>query len=141
SACQSWQFSQAVFTVYEGVVHHAATQRQATFGELADAAARQPVPESVQLKTPADFKLIGQEAPRRVDAHAKTNGAAVFTQDIKLPGMLVAMAAHPPRFGGKVAGFDDSTALAVPGLPHVVQFAGTGHNFEGVACLADTPCA
>ncbi|OZI25334.1 xanthine dehydrogenase family protein molybdopterin-binding subunit [Bordetella genomosp. 7] len=141
AAAQRWQVSPAEITVSEGVVRHAATQRQATFGELADAAARQPVPESVQLKTPADFKLIGQEAPRRVDAHAKTNGAAVFTQDIKLPGMLVAMAAHPPRFGGKVAGFDASKALAVPGVRHVVQFAGTGHNFEGVAVLADNTWA
>src|SRR3546814_7897064 len=51
--------------------------------------------------------------------------------------MLIAMAAHPPRFGGKVASFDAGKALAVPGVRHVVQFTGTGHNFEGVAVLAD----
>src|SRR5690606_16874780 len=60
---------------------------------------------------------------------------------MKLPGMLVAMAAHPPRFGGKVASFDATKARAVPGVRHVVQFSGTGHNFEGVAVLADNTWA
>src|SRR3546814_20852606 len=55
--------------------------------------------------------------------------------------MLIAMAAHPPRFGGKVASFDAGKAKAVPGVRHVVQFAGTGHNFEGVAVLADNTWA
>src|SRR5690606_21709292 len=141
AAARQWQVDAKDITVSAGVVRHAATQRQAGFGDLAAAAAKLPVPESVPLKAAADFRLIGKEAPRRVDGLAKTDGTAIFTQDMKLPGMLVAMAAHPPRFGGKVASFDATKARAVPGVRHVVQFSGTGHNFEGVAVLADNTWA
>jgi len=141
AAARQWQVDAKDITVSAGVVRHAATRRQAGFGDLAAAAAKLPVPESVPLKAAADFRLIGKEAPRRVDGLAKTDGTAIFTQDMKLPGMLVAMAAHPPRFGGKVASFDASKARAVPGVRHVVQFSGTGHNFEGVAVLADNTWA
>ncbi|MBO1110541.1 xanthine dehydrogenase family protein molybdopterin-binding subunit [Bordetella petrii] len=141
AAARQWQVDAKDITVSAGIVRHAASQRQAGFGELAAAAARLPVPDSVPLKAAADFQLIGKEAPRRVDGRAKTDGTAMFTQDMKLPGMLVAMAAHPPRFGGKVAGFDASKARAVPGVRHVLRFAGTGHNFEGVAVLADNTWA
>src|SRR5438445_777698 len=81
--------------VADGVVWHSPSTRQAHFGQLAAAAATQPVPASVTLKSPKDFKLIGKTALRRVDGVAKTNGTAVFTQDIKRPGMLVAVPAHP----------------------------------------------
>ncbi|MDM9561579.1 xanthine dehydrogenase family protein molybdopterin-binding subunit [Bordetella petrii] len=141
AAAEQWQVDPQGITVSAGVVRHAASQRQAGFGELAERAARQPVPDSVPLKAPADFKLIGQEAPRRVDGAAKTDGTARFTQDMKLPGMLVAVAAHPPRFGATVAGFDASKAKAVPGVRHVVQFPGTPHSFGGVAVLADNTWA
>ncbi|MCD0504786.1 xanthine dehydrogenase family protein molybdopterin-binding subunit [Bordetella petrii] len=141
AAAGQWQVDPRGITVSDGVVRHAATQRQAGFGDLAEAAAKLPVPESVTLKAPADFKLIGKETLRRVDRHAKTDGTAVFTQDFKLPGMLVAMAARPPRFGATVASFDASQAKAVPGVRHVVQFAGQAGNPGGVAVLADNTWA
>jgi isoquinoline 1-oxidoreductase beta subunit len=54
------------------------------------------VPAEVKLKDPKDFRLIGKQAKRK-DSAAKTNGTAQFTQDVFLPGMLVAVVAHPPR--------------------------------------------
>src|SRR5690606_33097737 len=112
-----------------GVVAHAASGRKASFGELAELAARQPVPEQVVLKDPKDFRLIGTHVPRK-DSVAKTTGTARFTQDVKLPGLLVAVVAHPPRFGATVANVDDADARAVAGVDDVVRIP------NGVAVLA-----
>ena len=85
--------------VKNGVVSHA-SGKKATFGELADAAAKQPVPATVKLKDAKDFVFIGKHVPR-TDSQAKSNGTARFTQDVKLPDMLTAVVAHPPRFGAE----------------------------------------
>lgn len=129
AAAARWQVPVAEITVKDGVVRHAASGREARFGELAEAAAALPVPQQVSLKDPKDFSLIGRHIPRK-DSPAKTTGRARFTQDIKLPGMLVAVVAHPPRFGGKVKHVDDSAARAVPGVREVVTIP------TGVAVLA-----
>ena len=82
------------------------------FAVRQEAAAAEVVPASVSLKDPKDFRLIGKHAPRK-DSFAKTNGSAQFTQDVHLPGMLVAMVAYPPRFGGVPRSVDSSKARAV----------------------------
>ncbi|WP_374954575.1 hypothetical protein, partial [Pseudomonas aeruginosa] len=64
----------------DGFVEHPASQRKASYGSLATAAAELPVPEKVQLKDPKDFRLIGHQAPR-VDVPGKTDGSAQFTLD------------------------------------------------------------
>lgn len=129
AAAKRWQVPAAEITVAEGVLRHAASGRQATFGELAEAASRETVPARVTLKDPKDFRLIGRRAPRK-DSAAKTDGSAQFTQDVHLPGMLVAVVAHAPRFGGQVKAFDASRAKAVKGVVDVVAIPG------GVAVLA-----
>jgi len=73
------------------------------------------------LKDPKSFSLVGTDRVRRKDSKAKSDGTARFTQDVQLPNMLFAMVAHSPRFGGKVASFDDSTARKVPGVVDVFQ--------------------
>ena len=120
AAAQRWKVAPADVTVANGVVTHKASGQKATFGQLAHAASEQAAPADVKLKNPADFKLIGRHAPRK-DSLAKTTGKAVFTQDIHLPGMLTAVVAHPPLFGGKVKSFDASKAKAVKGVVDVVQ--------------------
>jgi isoquinoline 1-oxidoreductase beta subunit len=130
TAAQRWNVPQASLTVKGGVVMHAGSNRKATFGELAAAAASQPVPADVKLKEPKDFTLIGRHAPR-VDSKAKSNGTAVFTQDLKLPGMLTALVAHPPRFGAKVASFDAAGVQGIPGVRTVLEIP------TGVAVLAN----
>ena len=129
AAAKRWQVPAAEITVAEGVLRHAASGRQATFGELAEAASREAVPTTITLKDPKDFRLIGRRAPRK-DSAAKTDGSAQFTQDVHLPGMLVAVVAHAPRFGGQVKAFDASRAKAVKGVVDVVAIPG------GVAVLA-----
>lgn len=129
AAAKEWKVPASQITVKNGVVSHAASGRKAGFGELAEAAAQLPVPANVKLKNPKDFTLIGRSAPR-VDSVAKTTGRATFTQDVKLPGMLVAVVAHPPRFGGRVKSVDDKAARAIKGVSDVVVIP------NGVAVLA-----
>src|SRR4029453_11516793 len=105
-------------------------EKKATFGELAADAAKQPVPADVKLKDPKDFVLIGKPAAR-TDARAKSNGSAIFTQDMKLPGMLTAVVLHPPRFGTKLKSFDAARAKQIKGVLQVVAFSTPAPN--GVA--------
>jgi isoquinoline 1-oxidoreductase subunit beta len=129
AAAQQWQVDTDEIEVRESVVSHAASGHRASFGELATAAANEPIPDDVVLKDPSQFRLIGKTAPRQ-DSHDKTNGSARFTQDIFLPGMLVAVVAHPPRFGAKVKSFDAGTTKSIQGVVDVVQIP------QGVAVLA-----
>jgi isoquinoline 1-oxidoreductase beta subunit len=128
AAAKQWHVPAESIQVKNGVVFHA-NGKKATFGQLASAAAKEPVPEKVTLKDPKDFVYIGKHVPR-IDAKAKSNGTAMFTQDVKLPGMLTAVVAHPPRFGAKVKSFDAKSASVVPGVRHVVEVP------NGVAVVA-----
>lgn len=136
AAAQEWKVPASEITVDQGVVSHAASGKKATFGELAEAAATQPVPETLVLKDPKDFKLIGNAKLPRKDSAAKTDGSAVFTQDLKLPDMLVAVVAYPPLFGGTIKSVDPAKAKAVAGVVDVVRFDGGKHHRPGVAVLA-----
>jgi isoquinoline 1-oxidoreductase beta subunit len=129
AAAKRWQVAAAEITVREGVVSHAPSKRRLRFGELAADAAQEAVPGTVVLKEAKDFRLVGKHAPRK-DSADKTNGRAIFTQDISLPGMLVAVVAHPPRFGATVKGFDAAAAKRVKGVVDVVRIP------SGVAVLA-----
>jgi len=129
AAAKAWNVPAGEITVDKGTLRHAASGRSATFGQLAEAAARESVPTDVVLKDPKDFRLIGKTA-RRTDTRDKTDGSAKFTQDVQLPGMLVAVVAHPPQFGAKVKSFDASKAKKVKGVVDVVKIP------QGVAVLA-----
>jgi isoquinoline 1-oxidoreductase subunit beta len=129
AAAKEWKVPVTELTVERGTVHHAGKNRQASYGALVATAATLPVPDTVQLKDPKDFKLIGHHAPR-VDAAAKSDGTAQFTIDVVLPGMLVALLKRPPQFGATVKSFDAAAAAAVPGVVKVVQVPG------GIAVVA-----
>ncbi|MFO7589040.1 MAG: xanthine dehydrogenase family protein molybdopterin-binding subunit [Gemmatimonadota bacterium] len=107
-----------------------AGDRRARYGELADAAAALPAPESVPLRDPKDWKVIGTST-KRLDTPEKITGRAKFGMDVQLDGMLTAVVARPPTFGGSVKSFDASAAKAVPGVRQVMQVP------SGVAVVAD----
>ncbi len=94
--------------------------KKASYGELAEAAARLPMPADVALKKPEEFRLIGKPT-RRLDSKAKVTGTAEFGIDVKRPDLLVATVARAPVFGAKVKSFDATKAKAVPGVVDVVQ--------------------
>jgi isoquinoline 1-oxidoreductase beta subunit len=129
AAAEEWGVPVADLTVHKGIVYHAASKRQATFGSLVGRASALPVPDEVTLKAPAGFTLIGHRAAR-VDVPPKVNGTAQFTLDVAQPGLLVALLKRPPLFGGVVKSFDPAAALAVPGMVKVVEVP------RGVAVLA-----
>jgi isoquinoline 1-oxidoreductase beta subunit len=129
AASHEWKIPVSDLTVDKGVIYHAGSKRQSSFGALAGKAAALPVPDKVTLKDPKDFKLIGHHVPR-VDVVSKVDGTAQFTLDVALPGMLVALLKRPPLFGGTVKSFDPTAASAVPGVVKVVQVP------HGVAVVA-----
>jgi isoquinoline 1-oxidoreductase beta subunit len=131
AAAEKWQVPASEIRVAKGVVSH--KHRKATFGQLAGDAAKQKVPAEVKLKDPSRFVYIGKSAPR-LDARDKSTGRALFTQDVKLPGLLTAVVLHPPRFGAKLKSFDAAQAKAIPGVVDAVAFATPATN--GVAVLA-----
>jgi isoquinoline 1-oxidoreductase beta subunit len=130
AAAKKWNVEASGITVQDGVLRHPTSGQQAGFGELAELAAQEAVPEEVFLKDPKEFRLIGTRVPRK-DSKAKTHGTAMFTQDVKLPGMLTALVAHPPRFGAKVKSFDAGKAKAIAGVVTVVEIP------NGVAVLGN----
>src|SRR5277367_4147406 len=129
AAAKEWQVPAAEITTQKCVVYHAASKRQATYGSLVKTAANLPAPESVILKDPKNFTLIGNRPPR-VDVASKTDGTAQFTLDVAFPGMLVALLKRPPLFGATVKSFDAAAAAAMPGVVKVVQVP------RGVAVIA-----
>lgn len=120
AAARQWNVSPAEVTVENGVVRHAASKRQATFGALAEAATKEPIPANVALKDPKTFKLLGKKLAR-IDTPAKTTGKQTFGIDYAPEGTMTAVIARSPRFGGKVANFDAAAAKQVPGVVDVVQ--------------------
>jgi isoquinoline 1-oxidoreductase beta subunit len=129
AAADSWKVPAAEITIAKGVVTHAKSDKQAKFGELVTKAATLAVPTDVKPKDPKDWVYISKHVPR-IDSTAKTTGKAVYALDIRRPGMVTAVVAHPPRFGGAVKSFDASAAKAVKGVVDVVQIP------QGVAVLA-----
>jgi isoquinoline 1-oxidoreductase beta subunit len=109
--------------------------RKFSYGELAEAAMAQPVPETVALKYPKDFRIIGRPTSR-LDAPAKSSGRQDFGIDIRLPGQLTAVVARPPVFGARLAEVDDSAARAIKGVMAVLRVPLDG-GAEGVAVVAD----
>lgn len=101
-----------------------------SYGDLAEAAAKLETPKAVTLKDPKDWKVIGK-ATKRLDGPEKINGTAVFGQDVHFDGLMTAMVARSPVFGGSVKSFDASAAKQVKGVQQVVQVP------TGVAVVAD----
>jgi isoquinoline 1-oxidoreductase subunit beta len=128
AAAATWDVDKASCRAENGKVIHR-SGKTLTYGQLAAKAAALPVPQEVPLKDPSSFKIIGKPMPR-LDTPEKVVGKAVFGLDAKIPGMLTAVVARSPVFGGKVKSFDAAKAKAVPGVKEVVQVE------SGVAVLA-----
>ncbi|QGR84970.1 molybdopterin-dependent oxidoreductase [Burkholderia multivorans] len=120
AAAKQWNVDPAACHAENGEVRHPPSGRRASYGELADAAAKLPVPTDVALKKPEQFKLIGTPA-KRLDSPEKVDGVAQFGLDVRLPGMLYAVIVNSPVFGGTVASVDDTAAKKIPGVRQIVR--------------------
>ena len=102
----------------DGVLHHHKSGRKIAYGEAATQAAAVPVPESVTLKDPKDFKIIGT-SKGNVEIDRILTGKPLFTSDYKVDGMLIAMIIHPPAFGLEYKSHDERTIKDMPGIRQV----------------------
>ena len=145
AAAQRWNVVRDTCKAQNGGVLHGARKDFLTYSELVEDASKLPIPDfnTVPLKNSDDFAIVGKDTPR-LDARAKSSGAAKFGIDSRAPGMLYAVIARCPVFGGKVAKFDATKAKAVPGVREVVQIESVGpgaFTAGGVAVLADNSWA
>jgi len=127
AAAAQWRVDPATCTTARGVVVHADSKRTATYGALATAAGKLPMPAKVQLKELKDHVLIGKPV-RRVDSVDKIKGATQFGIDVRLPGMKIATVRASPAKGGRLKSVDDRAARALPGVVAVLKI----HNAVAV---------
>ena len=134
AAATQWNVDKSACRTENGVIYHDASKRKVTYGGVASAASKLPVPQDVPLKDPKQYRIIGKPT-KRLDTPDKVNGHAEFGIDVRQPAMLYAVVARCPVFGGKVASFDATKAKAVPGVKTVVEIS------RGIAVVADNTWA
>lgn len=130
AAAQTWGVPVETCHAESGQISHGESGRSLRYGALAQRAAGLPVPESVFLKEPSQFTLLGRAMPR-LDIPAKVDGSAGFGSDVKLPGLLTATVARCPVFGGKPGKVNDKRARSVAGVRKVVAIS------SGIAVVAE----
>lgn len=121
AAAKQWKVPTTSLKTENSMVLHPATGRKLSYGELATAASKIPVPKDVKLKDPKDFKLIGT-AVRNVDNNEMLTGKPLYGLDFYREGMLFAVIQRPEAFGMKLKSVDASAAKAMPGIVDVVTF-------------------
>ena len=142
AAANRWAVPIADCYAKSGTIIHKPSGKKLHYGELVVDASKLQPPKNVPLKKRSDYTLIGKPLHRK-DTPAKTNGAAIFGIDKKLPGMLYASVERSPRLRGVVKNYDDSAALQVPGVKKVfkVVMKVFNTNREGIAVVADSTWA
>ena len=134
AAANEWNVPVGEVSVDKGVVTHAASKRNTTYGKLVVAASKvtPPDPKSITLRNPREWKLAGKPV-KRLDTADKLNGSKVYSIDLKLPGMLYAAVKDCPVYGGTLKSFDGDKILNMPGVKRAVQV-----NPTTVAVVADS---
>ena len=120
AAAQQWGVAAGECKTEKGMVIHAASNRSASYGSLAEAASKLPPPADVKFKPDAEWKIAGTSPPR-FDVPAKVDGSAIYGMDVKVPGMVHASIKQCPVFGGKVASYDEAKVKSMPGVIQVVK--------------------
>jgi isoquinoline 1-oxidoreductase subunit beta len=149
AAAQQWGVQKSQCRAGNSAVIHTPTGRRFTYGELVETASKLPTSpktDTTPLKQPKDFRLIGKPIPR-VDVPSKVDGSAGFGIDVRVPGMLFAVIARCPHFGGKLISFDPTAAKTVPGVRDVFPVPPVGfipkiirnvNSSAGVAVVAES---
>jgi len=145
TAARQWGVAENECTTLNSEVLHAGSNRRVSYGALVPAARAMPLPnpKTVKLKDPAQFTLVGK-ATQHLDIPDKCTGAARFGLDVRLPGMVYAVIARCPTFGGTPAKFDATKALAVPGVLQVFEVPARGYRIftaGGIAVVATSTWA
>ncbi len=131
AAAQTWKVSPAHCVAGDSEVIHGPSGRRCSFGSVARLAASLPIPQDPQLKTVAQYTVIGSSPPR-IDVPDKVDGTARYGIDVTLPDMLYAAVKTCPTFGGKLKSFDDSACKGMPAFRATVPLA------DGVVVVAQS---
>ncbi len=129
AAAETWKVDPAACRAEKGFVIHEASKKRLSYGSLAVAASRIKPPQDISLKDPKEFKIIGQPV-KRLDTAEKITGKAVFGLDVQFPGLLTAVVARSPVFGGKVKSYNSEKTKKIPGVKAIVPIE------SGVAVVA-----
>ncbi|TAJ46532.1 MAG: xanthine dehydrogenase family protein molybdopterin-binding subunit [Chitinophagaceae bacterium] len=129
AAADEWKVPVAELTASQGVVYHKASNRSLTYGALATAASKLPIPEKVELKKTIDFSLLGT-AQKNVEGEKIVTGKPLFTLDYHQEGMLIAMTIRPTAFGMQLKSYDATEALKMPGIKHVFDIKVYKEGYE-----------
>ncbi|MFO0738478.1 MAG: molybdopterin cofactor-binding domain-containing protein [Labilithrix sp.] len=145
AAAKRWKVPEKDCDTKDGKVLHEPSKRSLEFGELANEAARLPLPEAKAIALRPKLRWAGGELPL-VDAPDIVTGKAIYGADVKLPGMLTAIVLRPPVTGGSVKGFVEKNALAIPGVKRIIQLPKAQRPFAfkplgGLAVVADNTWA
>jgi CO/xanthine dehydrogenase Mo-binding subunit len=132
AAALTWNVPRSGCTAEAGHVKHAASNRSASYGDLAGKASTLPIPTDVALKQSKDYKIVGQRLPR-VDSPDKVKGEAIYGLDFRMPGMKYAVLSRCPTIGGKASSFDDKESKKISGVSYVGKISDSA-----VAVVADT---
>lgn len=132
AAANQWQVSASECMASKGMITHQPSNRSTSYGKVADAAAKIPVPKDVTLKDPSVWTIAGKSL-RRLDTVDKTTGKMIYGIDIRLPGMLNAAIKACPIFGGKLKSYDAAKITNFKGVKKVLAV-----NDVAVAVIADT---
>ena len=134
AAADAWKVPVGELAVADGIITHATSKRTTSYGKIAAAAVKltPPDPKTITLKDPKSWKIAGKPM-KRIDTADKLDGSKVYALDVKLPGMLCAAIKDCPVFGGKVASYDESKIVGMPGVKRVVRV-----KQSAVAVVADT---
>ena len=140
AAAKSWGVAESELTTSASTVRHAATSRTASYGSLAEAAAKLPLPDpkSLKLKSKSEFKLLGKSYSG-VDNRKIVTGAPLFGIDVDIPDMKIAVFQKCPAIYGRVKSANLAAIKAMPGVTDAFVVEGTGKPAEvlnGVAIIA-----
>src|SRR6516225_8310839 len=134
AAAEKWGVPLSECNAANGRISHPSGKSE-SYGALADAASKLPIPTNLQLKARSNWRILGKPTAR-LDTPLKVDGSAQFGIDVRVPDMLVGTIAASPVFGGKLKSVDDTPALRVKGVRAVVRLA------DAVAVLGEGywPC-
>jgi isoquinoline 1-oxidoreductase subunit beta len=132
AAANEWKVPSSECTAANSVITHTPSGKTMTYGKIAEAAAKLPLPTDVKLKDPKDWKIAGKGL-KRLDTPDKVTGAMTYGIDLKLPGMLNAAIKDCPVTGGKLKSYDEAKITGMKGVKKVVKVGDSA-----VAVIADT---
>jgi isoquinoline 1-oxidoreductase beta subunit len=118
AAAKTWSVPEDEVTTASGMLYHRASNKNASYGEMASLAATLPVPKDVPLKKLDALGIIGTSR-KNVDGQRIVTGKPLFGMDYKQEGMLIAMITHAPAIGLTIKSVDDAAARAMPGIKDV----------------------